>query len=77
MNMEDRGTIKIPLMQCLTAQEASHNNYRCRTYATTEALYIGMTNLQTNTDTSWYDYRKQWHHRIAFDATSTCLKSKP
>ena len=49
--MEDSGTIKIPLMRCLTAQEASRNEYGCRTYATTEVLYIRTTSLQTNTNT--------------------------
>ena len=40
---EDGGTIKIPLMQCLTAREASRNKYGYCTYTTTEALYIGTT----------------------------------
>ena len=40
---EDGGTIKLPSMQCLPAQEASRNKYRCCTYVTTEALYIEKT----------------------------------
>ena len=73
---EDGGTIKIPLMQCLTAWEASRNEYRCHTYTTTEALYIGTTNLQTNTDTSQYNYRRQRHHWNIFDATPNSSRSK-
>ena len=72
---EDGGTIKIPLMRCLTAQEASRNEYGCCTYATTEASYIGTTTLQTNTNTSRYGYGKWQHHRIAFDAMPTSLRS--
>ena len=41
--MEDGGTIGLPLMQCLPAQEASRDKYGCHTYATTEASYIGKT----------------------------------
>ena len=74
---EDGGTIKIPLMQCLTAWEASRNKYGCRTYTTTEALYIGTTSLQTNTDTCWYNYRRRWHHQNTFDAMPNSSRSKP
>ena len=75
--MEDNGTIKIPSMQCLTAQEESRNKYGCYTYATTEALYIGTTYLQTNTDTSRYDYGRQWHHWTTFNAMPNSSRSKP
>ena len=74
--MENGGTIKIPLIQCVTAREASRDKYGCCTYATTEALYIGTTNLQTNTDTSWYDYRRRWHHWNTFDAMPNSSRSK-
>ena len=43
MITEDDGTIELPLMQCLPAQEASCDGYGCCTYVTTEALYIGKT----------------------------------
>ena len=43
MITEGGGTIKIPLMRCLTAREASRNEYGCYTYATTKVLYIGTT----------------------------------
>ena len=74
---EDGGTIKIPLIQCLTAQEASRNKYGCCTYAMTEASYIRITNLQTNTDTSQYNYGRLWHHQNTFDAMPNSSRSKP
>ena len=74
--MEDGGTIKIPLMQCLLAREASHDKWCC-TYAMTKALYIGITTLQTNTNTSWYGYGRRWHHRNTFDAMPNSSRSKP
>ena len=40
---ENGSTIRLPLMQCLPAQEASRDKYGCHTYATTEASYIGKT----------------------------------
>ena len=43
MITEDGGTIKLPSMQCLPAQEASRDKYGCCTYAITEVLYIGKT----------------------------------
>ena len=75
--MEDGGTIKIPLMRCLTAREASRNKYGCCTYTTTEASYIGMTHLQTNMDTSRYNYGRRWHHQNTFDAMPNSSRSKP
>ena len=74
---EDSGTIEIPSMQCLTAREASRNKYRCHTYATTEALYMGTTHLQTNTDTSRYNYGRRWHHQNTFDTMPNSLRSRP
>ena len=74
---EDSGTIKIPLLRCLTAQEASRKEYRCHTYAMREALYIGIIHLQTNTDTSRYNYRRRWHHQNNFDAMPNSSRSKP
>ena len=74
---EDGGTIKIPSMRCLTAQGASRNKNGCCTYAMTEALYIGTTNLQTNIDTSQYDYGRRWHHQNTFNAMPNSSRSKP
>ena len=74
---EDGGTIKIPLMQCLTAREASRNEYGCCTYATTKASYIGTTTLQTNTNTSRYNYGRRRHHQNTFDAMPNSSRSKP
>ena len=74
---EDGGTIKIPSMQCLTAQGASRNKNGCHTYATTKASYIGMTNLQINMDTSRYNYGRWWHHWNTVDAMPNSLRSKP
>ena len=63
-------------MQCLLAQEASHDKWYC-TYTTTKALYIGTTTLQTNTNTSRYNYGRRWHHQNTFDAMPNSLRSKP
>ena len=62
-------------MQCLTAQEASRNKNGCCTYATTEALYIGTTTLQTNMNTSRYKYGRRWHHQNTFDAMPNSSRS--
>ena len=42
-----------------------------------EALHIGTTYLQTNTDTSQYNYRRRWHHQNTFDAMPNSSRSKP